>query len=128
MTNETDLNDAPVNQFCNQCPGTGWLLRGLKCFREDGRARACFVPEDRGHKNGPIIRPPIGVAPLAPDLYEITKQEICTAYVAGQTLSQISKDLNARGVPTKHRKTWCPATVRGIILRLPRSERVKRDL
>ena len=69
----------------------------------------------------------MGVAPLAPDPYEATKEAIRVAYIAGQTLTEISRDLNARGIPTRHAKSWCPATVRRVILQIPRSERVKRD-
>ena len=126
MEIETD-NPLDVNAHCLECPGTGWLLGDSKCFKQNGRPRACFIPEDRGHKNGPIIRPPMGVAPLAPDPYEATKSEIRAAYIAGKTLTEISRDLTARGIPTRHAKSWCPATVRGIILRMPRAERVKRD-
>jgi hypothetical protein len=127
IPDETNEIEDPVNAHCALCPGTGFWLGDLKCFKENRRPRACFVPEDPGHTNGAVLRPPMGVAPLAPDPYELTTEAIRAAYIEGKSLSEISKDLNARGVPTKHRKTWCPATVRGIILRLPRAFRKERD-
>lgn len=121
MLNTDDpLSEWPeVNANCARCPG---------CFTNQyGRVRACVVPEDPGHRNGAVLRPPMGVALLAPNPYEATKEAIRAAYIAGQTLTEISRDLTARGIPTRHAKSWCPATIRGIILRMPRSERVKRD-
>ncbi len=104
---------------CPRCPG---------CFTNQyGRVRACIPPDTPARLGNGPLRPPLAERPVAPDPYEATKEAIRVAYIAGQTLTEISRDLTARGIPTRHAKSWCPATVRGIILRMPRSERVKRD-
>jgi len=117
MSIETDdLLELWVN--CPRCPG---------CFTgQYKRVRAC-IPPDAPRPGPRALRPPMGVAPLAPDPYELTKAEICAAYIAGENLVAIAHDLNSRGVPTKHDRTWHASTVRKIILQIPRALRKERD-
>ena len=115
-----EIKDPQVWVNCSRCTAG--------CFSgQFGRVRAC-IPPDAPLPGPRALRPPLAERPAAPDPYELTKEAIRAAYIAGKNLSEISRDLTARGVPTRHGKNWCPATVRGIIVRLPRSERVKRNL
>lgn len=118
MTLETDDSLSEwVN--CPRCPG---------CFTNQyGRVRACIPPDTPARLGPGPLHPPMGVAPLAPDLYEATKTEIRLAYIAGQTLTEISRDLNSRGVPTRQGKFWHPSGIRKVVLAMPRAERMKRD-
>jgi hypothetical protein len=116
---DNPLSEWPeLNANCARCTG---------CFSgQYGRVRAC-IPPDAPRPGPRALRPPLAERPAAPDPYEATKEAICAAYIAGKNLSEISRDLTARGIPTRHAKSWCPATVRGIILRIPRSLRKERD-
>ena len=116
---DNPLSEWPeLNANCSRCPG---------CFTNQyGRVRACIPPDAPRPGNGPL-RPPLAERPAAPDPYEITKQEICNAYIAGKNLVVIAYDLNSRGVPTRHAKTWHASTVRKIILQIPRALRKERD-
>jgi len=118
-TPEVETDDLlPVWANCPKCPG---------CFTgQYKRVRAC-IPPDAPRPGPRALRPPMGVAPLTPDPYEATKEAICAAYIAGENLLQISNDLNAHGVPTKHAKTWHASTVRKIILQISRALRKERD-
>jgi hypothetical protein len=117
---DNPLSEWPeLNANCSRCPG---------CFTNQyGRVRACIPPDAPRPGNGPLRPPLLAERPAAPDPYEATKEAIRAAYIAGQTLTEISRDLTARGIPTRHAKSWCPATVRSIVLQMPRSERIKRD-
>jgi hypothetical protein len=119
MKNPEEIEDPQVWVNCARCTG---------CFSgQYGRVRPCVPTDAPRPGNGPL-HPPLAERPVAPDPYEAVKQEICAAYLAGKNLVAIAYDLNSRGVPTRHAKTWHASTVLKIILQMPRALRMKRDV
>jgi hypothetical protein len=140
---ETDKSECPdVNAHCLQCPGTGWLRGDSKCFKADGRARACPVPEDRGHRNSVVLRPPLALVPVAqapppapesaprePELASLASfdifDEVAVArqirawYSARHTPRIIAVWLNRFGVPNERASHWYTSHVRALLIREP---------
>ena len=136
MEIETD-NPLDVNAHCLECPGTGWLLGDSKCFKQNGRPRACFIPEDRGHKNGPIIRPPLSPRPVGPapaplarvkvlepapvvplDIADVPAQ-VRAWWAVGVSPRVIAARLNSWKVPPTRGSKWFRSSVWALLLDAP---------
>lgn len=141
MPMEIELdNPLDVNAHCLECPGTGWLLGDSKCFKENGRPRACFVREDSGHRNGAVLRPPLALAPVAqapplapapapresepalPASFDIfdemaVARQIRAWYSAHHTPRIIAVWLNRFGVPNDRASHWYTSHVRAMLIR-----------
>lgn len=139
MPNENETDDYPVmwhqDVICSQCPGTGWLRGSVKCFKENGYPRACFVPEDPGHRNGAVLRPPIGVAPMAPvktlralepvqvvplDIADVPAQ-VRAWWAVGVSPRVIAARLNSWKIPPTRGSKWFRSSVWALLLDAPRA-------
>ena len=139
MEIETD-NPLDVNAHCLECPGTGWLWNGDKCFKLNGRPRACPVPQET--RPGPrALRPPLAAArapqvpvavPLAPvlitpepappasfDIFDkvAVARQIRAWYSAHHTPRIIAVWLNRLAVPNERASHWYTSHVRAMLIR-----------
>jgi hypothetical protein len=82
---------------------------------DSGRGAAALLKEPRGYARARAQPPMPGRPPaVPPDLVRRIRAE----RVAGKSLRQIARDLNASGTPTPHAGVqWWPSTIRAILRR-----------